>query len=59
MDQTERRSKEQYMLDRFGKKSLEEDTGSERTRKKKPVRRNVSPKKTTTPEEEVQEDMEK
>ena len=43
MDQTERRSKEQYMLDRFGKKRLQEDTEPERTRKKQPVRNSVSP----------------
>ena len=59
MDKTERRSKEQYMLDRFGKMSLETDTGSDKTRKKKPVRKKVSPKKTTTPEVKAQEDMEK
>ena len=42
MDQTERRSKEQYMLDRFGKTSVQEDTEPVRTRKKKPVRKQVS-----------------
>ena len=59
MDQTERRSKKQYMLDRCGKLSLDEDTGSDKTRKKKPVKRKISPKKTIIPEVKAQEDMER